>query len=181
MVQFPAKCQKCGCLFHSGISIRSARSVTMSNNRQSCPRCGAMADIASGQFDVSSSGVVTQTGGFPVESDWFTGLGLVLLHAELEKLKPEQVVAMVAPHSSDLADRLRRVADDPIAFAAVLSALIAAFAAIAVAVISNMGEPNRTEVEINLNQQIDLEKGREALEQMRRERRAAPAWSSDYI
>jgi hypothetical protein len=154
--------------------------ATLYNNTQRCNRCGGLARVVEGTFDVSSAGVFTQKAGKPVDAEIFTRIGLILTEAKLENLKPHEIVEKIAPHSSELAVRLRRVADDPQAFAVVLAALIGAFAAIAVAVVSS-GSPSKTEVDINIHQNISPEKGHEALETMRREGRHPPPWSSDYI
>lgn len=48
----PAKCGKCGLVFHAtGIAVSNSTNVTMTGNSQSCPRCGHMANIGDGVYD----------------------------------------------------------------------------------------------------------------------------------
>lgn len=54
MVQFPAFCPRCGLVFASRMfSLSHVQGLTMSGNRESCPRCGAMAELPDGTFNVT--------------------------------------------------------------------------------------------------------------------------------
>lgn len=49
----PALCSRCGLIFPSMIVVAgTVRSITLSGNRQTCPRCGWSAAIIEGRFDV---------------------------------------------------------------------------------------------------------------------------------
>ena len=53
-VTFPAFCPNCGLIFQSrliGIS-GTAHNITLSGNREQCPRCNAWAELPDGTFDV---------------------------------------------------------------------------------------------------------------------------------
>jgi hypothetical protein len=53
-VQFPAFCPKCGLIFRSNLFhiAGGARNITLEGNRETCPRCGALAELPDGTFDV---------------------------------------------------------------------------------------------------------------------------------
>lgn len=186
MGNVPAKCQFCGHIFFAGIQVASVRNLRLSGNKQRCPRCSGWADIIEGEFNVDASPVpqFTQISGAPVDPDVFSRLGLILVQAKLDKLKPNEIIEKVAPHSSDLARRLSAVADDPQAFAIVIGAIVGAFALIAAAVIESGGStPNKSDVHIHLQDhtESDLERYRDNFHQLREAGYLMPSWSSDYI
>jgi hypothetical protein len=51
--QFPAFCTSCGLVFQSKlIAIFGTAHLNMANNRETCPRCGAPAELPDGTFEV---------------------------------------------------------------------------------------------------------------------------------
>ncbi|MBS1028317.1 hypothetical protein [Gluconobacter albidus] len=46
-----AKCRNCGNEFFSSIQISNSTGVTLAGNKETCPKCGHMADILDGQYD----------------------------------------------------------------------------------------------------------------------------------
>lgn len=51
-MRIPAVCGACGLIFPSGFNIENSVDITLTNNTQSCPKCGAMANVLDGTFDV---------------------------------------------------------------------------------------------------------------------------------
>jgi hypothetical protein len=186
MGNVPARCSRCGNVFFTRIQANKVSGLTFQGIGYQCPRCGGMADVVEGTFDVSggTTPTFTQTAGKPVDREIFSRLGLVLIQAKLDNLSPHEIVEKVAPHSSALARRLRAVADDPTAFATVLAAVIGTFGAIAVAMIATGGkEPSKEEIHIHIEQpsSSDLERYRDGLHQFRKSDYSPPRWSADYI
>lgn len=182
MGNVPAKCRACDHTFFAGIQITNARGISLSGNKQTCPRCGRWADIVEGTFDVSGDNY-KQTAGAPVDPKLFTKLGLILVQAKLDKLRPDEIIEKVAPHSPALARRLNAVADDPQAFATVIAAIIAAIAGVVAAMVATSGEePPKSEINIILQRpQSDLEKTRDTLHRFQSAGYTAPSWLSEYI
>ena len=91
MPQLPAHCGTCNLTFFSGFDIDEGSDMTFIGCMSSCPRCGAAAPIAEGTFDQVDGGF-KQTGGKPVDPELFTRLGLILIQAKLDHLKPHEIV-----------------------------------------------------------------------------------------
>lgn len=53
MARIPAYCSNCGLLFPSGIAATNVKNLTLAGNKQNCPRCGHMAGIVDGVFNVA--------------------------------------------------------------------------------------------------------------------------------
>lgn len=183
MANFPASCSTCGHIFLSGINASNSKNVTLRGNKQNCPSCGGWAEIVEGTFDIDHGPAPTfkQTGGAAVDSELFTRLGLILIQAKLERLKPSEIVEKIGPHSPTLAKRLSAVMDDPQAFSTVLSAIIASFAAVAAAVIASSQPSKPSSIEIHIDKPASqLERDRDDLRQMRENNRPLPTWAQSF-
>lgn len=155
-------------------------------NTTDCPECGATARIIEGAFDIDPGPPtrITQVAGPPVDPELFTRLGLILLQAQAEGLKPHDIVEKIGPHSPSLARRLSRVADDPVAFATVMAALIAGFAVITVALITTGQAPptviNNTHIHVHPSEG-ETSRRRDQLHELRRRKTPVPSWVRDYV
>ena len=183
MGNVPARCRACGHPFFAPIKISNSLDITLSGVTATCPSCGGRAEVIEGTFDVAGEGrsaVFRQTAGEPIDPELFTRLGLILVQAEIDNLKPHEIVEKIGSHSTVLASRLRRVMDDPKAFAAVISALIVTLGAVAVAAINNSAESSPPP-DINIHQEFNLERTRDSLYEMRETGKPVPLWAADYI
>ena len=184
MAAIPAKCGKCSFIFASGIVASGVRSLTLSSNRQNCPRCGAMANLVDGTFDVGrgAAGPFKQTAGAPVDPALFAHIGLILIEAQAAGEPPQKIIERVEPHAPGIAQRLRAVMDDPVAFATVIAATIAGFSAVAVAVISSAGQPPApTSIQIDVHTEGSFDRERENLNRLRHHNGEMPLWTRDYL
>lgn len=179
----PAKCQRCGNVFPSGFNLSGVTNAKLVENSQQCPRCGGMGIVVGGTFDVGTDGSVRQKEGPASNTAIFTALGIALIEAKMDRASPNQIVEKVAAIDPGIAARLRAVADDRQALAMLLSALIAAITAIAVAAITSSAEPNETVIKVYTERQddSDLLRYRNDVQKMRHERRPMPEWSANYI
>lgn len=68
MVDIPAYCSNCGLLFPSGFAATNVRNTTFTGNKQTCPRCGDMAVVLEGVFNVADDLIeIIQASDFTVE------------------------------------------------------------------------------------------------------------------
>ncbi|WP_234033060.1 hypothetical protein [Erythrobacter rubeus] len=174
----------------ASIQITQGLNVSLSGCEETCPRCGAWADIVAGTFDVTGGPhpTFTQTAGEPVDPELFTRLGIILVNAKLDNLKPAEVVEKVGPLSPGLARSLRGVMDDPKAFASVLQAAIATFGVIAAAAIgaavaistADNTKPDPAEIEVQRDDG-QLRRDRDRLQEMRQRNLPVPAWATELL
>jgi hypothetical protein len=115
MVHFPAFCSNCGLVFEaSGIRVENSRNITLSNVQQNCPRCGAMAELPDGTFNVIGNTIeVLSASG--LSRARLLRLAAVLREAHEGHMPPEaaaeQVVAeapSLRPLVEHLAPRMRK-------------------------------------------------------------------------
>ncbi len=53
-----ASCSHCGAIFQSrAFRIQGAINLTLSGNKETCPNCGKLADIADGVFDITAQAI----------------------------------------------------------------------------------------------------------------------------
>lgn len=180
MGNIPARCGKCNLVFRAAIAVRNVQNMTLQGNHQQCPRCGGMAKIVEGTFDVSADSIFRQIDGKPVDAELFTRLGIILVQAKLDGAKPSEIVERIGPHSPTLAKRLARVMDDPQASAVVLAALIGAFGMVAAAVLSNREEQPPVEIHIEMSHG-ELERNRDQLRELRQRRAPLPPWVRNIV
>lgn len=184
MAAIPAKCDRCNFVFGSGINAVGVRNLELNDCTSSCPKCGGMAKLIDGTFDVGehANGPFTQTGGRPVDPSLFAHIGLLLIEGQQSRESPARVIQRIEPHAPGIAQRLRAVAHDPNAFATVLASIIAGLAAIAAAAIASGGSNvSPANIEINVHTDGGFDRERESLNRLRSYEGQMPSWASDYL
>lgn len=184
MAAIPAKCQRCSFIFPSAVEATGVRGLRLHGLEQTCPKCSGTAQMIDGTFDIGAgpSGPFRQIGGRPVDPSLFAHIGLILIEAKEKSDRPDMVIERVERHAPGIAQRLRAVMDDPVAFATVLAATIAGFAGVAAAVISSGGaQPSPSSIQINVHTDGGFDRERESLNRLRQYKGTMPSWASDYL
>ncbi|WP_394891157.1 hypothetical protein ACG873_07545 [Mesorhizobium sp. AaZ16] len=103
MVQIPAYCEHCGNLFASRlISIQgNVRSLRLSNNKETCPRCGKMASTIDGVFD-TADGVMRMLQGPQFSADMLRQFTDLLDKAHVDRLSGDELYQQAAAINPEL-------------------------------------------------------------------------------
>jgi hypothetical protein len=91
--QLRASCSSCGALFRSKrIRISgNTKGVVFLNNKETCPFCGALADIQEGTFDMVN-GVLCMVRDANVTREMCSKLERLAIKAYTEKMPPENLI-----------------------------------------------------------------------------------------
>ncbi|MER8373357.1 hypothetical protein [Mesorhizobium sp. M1406] len=103
MVDIPVYCPNCGNLFASrAISIRGdVRNLVLEGNTESCPRCGRMASIIEGKFDVVD-GVLQMLKGSQLSTAMLKQFVSVLKQAQRDEISTDDLIARTQEINPDL-------------------------------------------------------------------------------
>ena len=109
-VRFPAFCPKCGLIFPTrALDIRGDTTVIMEDNVETCPRCGAWAELPDGSFSIVDDTIRVLSASQLTRERLFR-LAAILEQAQAGKLSEDEAAARVvdvAPAMGELWDRLR--------------------------------------------------------------------------
>lgn len=108
MPNMPAFCTQCGLVFGSGIAINNSTNIQLRNVSSSCPRCGAMARVPDGIYNVLG-GVIELLSGPTSSVEQLRRLQSVLEQARAQGKNREEVqtaITLAAPELASLASAL---------------------------------------------------------------------------
>jgi hypothetical protein len=106
---FPAFCRNCGLIFPSSLTGTGAARLDLEHVITDCPRCGAVADLPDGTFDVVGDTIHVLSGSQLTRERMFR-LAQILDAARAREMSEDEAVeaiADVAPPLAPLIDRLR--------------------------------------------------------------------------
>ena len=109
-VQFPAFCPKCGLIFQSRlIAIEgNVQGLTLQGNRETCPRCGAWAELPDGTFDVIGDAIRVLSAS-DLTRERLLRLQAILQAANEGRISEEEAEEAVAAESPEIATLLQRL------------------------------------------------------------------------
>src|SRR5262252_3728634 len=108
MANLPAYCNSCGFVYPSGIELKYALDIRMSNNQVQCPRCGAMGRIPDGTYNVLGNAIHVLASTQRSASD-LRKLADAIQRARDNNASPEEIKRTIkeqAPELRSLADTL---------------------------------------------------------------------------
>lgn len=110
MLGLPVHCDNCGLDFEGrGIAIAgNVENLTLRGNRESCPRCGAMAHIVEGTYNVRD-GVLQALSATPLDRALLERLMPIVQRAQAGEIPPEEAGAEIGYLSPELASAFARV------------------------------------------------------------------------
>jgi hypothetical protein len=123
----PAACPSCGALFVSRfISVGGdVKDLMLSNNRETCPYCGAMANTADGIFDVTD-GILSVVSAPNITRQMLANFEAAVKSAYANKTPPEQLAREVESIDKSLGDVVRKVGKNNHLYIAALLVILAA-------------------------------------------------------
>jgi hypothetical protein len=140
-VSLPATCQRCGLVFASGFTASGeVRELTLAGNLSQCPRCGGMAPVIEGRFDIRQ-GVIQALDGASAED---LRRVLRILQEETDPTRIVKRIEREAPSAARLVSWLKENRD------------LATWAAVLIAVIGLCRGPSTEPLPPSVNIVIDL-------------------------
>jgi hypothetical protein len=109
-VQFPAFCPNCGLIFQSKLLAISGNvtGLVMKGNRESCPRCGAWAELPDGTFDVVGDTIHVLSAS-ELTQERLTRLSAILDAARAGEISDDEAAEAVAKEAPTLAPLLEQL------------------------------------------------------------------------
>lgn len=108
-VQIPALCPSCGALFASRAFNVSGnvKNLTLSSNKETCPFCGGLADIADGVFDVAGN-VLSVVSAPSITKQMLAAFSAAVKKAYEEKKPPEELAKEVEKIDPSFGEIIRK-------------------------------------------------------------------------
>jgi hypothetical protein len=108
-VQFPAFCPNCGLIFQSRMLsiVGGTQRLTLSGNRETCPRCGAWAELPDGTFNVIGD-TIEVLGATELTRERLSRLQAILKDAEAGRISADEAARAVAEQVPSVAPLLER-------------------------------------------------------------------------
>ncbi len=108
-VRIPALCSSCGALFASRAFNISGdvKNLTLSGNKETCPFCGAWADIADGVFDVADN-VLSIVSAPNITKQMLGAFGKAVKKAYEVKKPPEELATEVEKIDPSFGEIIRK-------------------------------------------------------------------------
>jgi len=106
-IDFPSFCPNCGLIFESKIRFGNVQELTMSGNRQQCPRCLAWAELPDGTFNITGDTIEVLSAS-RLTRERLLRLETILRQAQERHLSPEEATAAVAEEAPALKPLLDR-------------------------------------------------------------------------
>lgn len=126
MPNLPAFCNTCGFTFQSSILLENSTNISISDITVQCPRCGNMARVPDGIYDVVGNTINVLVNSNRSVSE-FSRILEVLEKARNQQKKPEEILSTVKkelPELSTLADTLPKTRAELYAFIAIIVTII---------------------------------------------------------
>lgn len=129
MASFSAYCSNCGLIFKSGVSIKGKAKIIMKDNLADCPRCGNIASIPDGLYEIMD-GTIKLLQGYPFSYDRISLFKNIIKACRDEKLNYNQIQEKInkeAPEIKPVVEKLPKTRNDIFNYLSLLIAIFSLF------------------------------------------------------
>lgn len=145
----PASCPSCGAVFPSRLANfggANIKNLTLIGNKETCPYCGSMADVANGVFNITES-IVTVVSAPNVTKEMLAKFSHAVQEAYRDKTAPEDLAREVEQIDPRFGEIIRDARKNPRLYTVALILILAAIKSCSV------------EVKVDANRLIDQIQG----------------------